>query len=198
MRNVIITGIGGQGTVLAAKLLAQAAQAHGWKVRTAETIGMAQRGGSVVSHVRMGDAGEEVHAPLVSRGTADLIIAFEPGEAGRCLPFLAKEGTVVTAMSAVQPITAALSGSGYSGQGATEGLQAALEGAPAKLAVVDDAALIKASGARKALNVMLLAKALDTGALPITVDDLRDAVRVCVKPQFVDMNLAAIDAALGA
>lgn len=197
MRNVIITGIGGQGTVLAAKLLAQAAQARGWKVRTAETIGMAQRGGSVVSHVRMGDAGEEVHAPLVSNGTADLVIAFEPGEAGRCLPYLAAEGTVVTASSAVQPITAALSGNGYSGSGAIDGLHAALDGTPAKLLVIDDAALVEASGARKALNVMLLACALSTGALPITVDDLRDAVRVCVKPRFVDMNLAAIDAALG-
>lgn len=196
MRNVIITGIGGQGTVLAAKLLAQAAQSRGWKVRTAETIGMAQRGGSVVSHVRMDDAGEDVHAPLVSAGTADLVIAFEPGEAGRCLPYLAQKGTVVTASSAVQPITAALSGSGYSGEGAVKGLHAALDAAPAKLLVVDDAALVQASGARKALNVMLLACALNTGALPITVNDLRDAVRACVKPQFVDMNLAAIDAAL--
>ena len=196
MHNVIITGIGGQGTVLAAKLLAQAAQARGWKVRTAETIGMAQRGGSVVSHVRMGDAGEDVHAPLVSNGTADLVIAFEPGEAGRCLPYLALEGTVVTASSAVQPITAALSGSGYSGSRAIDGLHAALDETPAKLLVIDDAALVEASGARKALNVMLLACALSTGALPITVDDLREAVRVCVKSRFVDMNLAAIDAAL--
>ena len=72
MRNVLLTGVGGQGTVLAAKVLAQAAQAKGWQVRTAETIGMAQRGGSVVSHVRMGDNGEEVIAPLVAKGTADI------------------------------------------------------------------------------------------------------------------------------
>ena len=63
MINVMLTGVGGQGTVLAAKVLAQAAQEKGWHVRTAETIGMAQRGGSVVSHVRMGDAGEEVYSP---------------------------------------------------------------------------------------------------------------------------------------
>ena len=85
MRNVLLTGVGGQGTVLAAKVLAQAAQAKGWQVRTAETIGMAQRGGSVVSHVRMGDNGEEVIAPLVAKGTADMIIAFEPAEAARVL-----------------------------------------------------------------------------------------------------------------
>ena len=72
MRNVLLSGVGGQGTVLAAKVLAQAAQEKGWQVRTAETIGMAQRGGNVVSHVRMGDAGEEVFAPLLAEGTADL------------------------------------------------------------------------------------------------------------------------------
>ena len=196
MLNILITGVGGQGTVLAAKLLAQAAQARGWQVRTAETIGMAQRGGSVVSHVRMGDKGEHVEAPLLNQATADLIIAFEPGEAARCLPYLASGGTLVTASSAVQPITAALSGSGYSGSGAIKGLHRALDGTDARLLVVDDAELVAASKARKALNVMLLACALDTGAVPITTDDLRDAVRVCVKPRFVDMNLAAIDAAL--
>ena len=196
MRNVLITGIGGQGTVLAAKLLAQAASARGWQVRTAETIGMAQRGGSGVSHVRMGDAGENVEAPLLNQGTAQLIVAFEPGEAARCLPFLAPGGTVVTATTAVQPITAALSGSGYSSQGAVEGLRAALEGTQAQLVVVDDAALVAATGNRKALNVMLLARALSTGCLPLTLDDLRSAVRACVKPRFVDMNLAAIDTAV--
>lgn len=196
MLNILITGIGGQGTVLAAKLLAQAAAARGWKVRTAETIGMAQRGGSVVSHVRMGSGGEEVAAALLSSATADLIIAFEPGEAARCLPYLAEEGTVVTATTAVQPVTAALSGSGYASAGAIEGLRVALDDAPTKLVVVDDAALVEASGARKALNVMLLACALDACELPITVDDLREAVKATVKPQFVEMNLAAIDAAL--
>ena len=67
MLNILLTGVGGQGTVLAAKVLAQAALEKGWQVRTAETIGMAQRGGNVVSHVRIGNKGEQVHAPLVSR-----------------------------------------------------------------------------------------------------------------------------------
>ena len=76
MKNVVLTGIGGQGTVLAAKILAQAAQARGWHVRTAETIGMAQRGGSVTSHVRMGNEGEHVASPLVGAAAADMLIAF--------------------------------------------------------------------------------------------------------------------------
>ena len=113
MRNVLLTGVGGQGTVLAAKVLAQAAQAKGWQVRTAETIGMAQRGGSVVSHVLMGDNREEVIAPLVAKGTADMIIAFEPAEAARVLPYLAPDGVMVSATTSIQPITAALSTEPY-------------------------------------------------------------------------------------
>lgn len=78
MINVSIAGIGGQGSVLAARILAQAAEAKGWQVRSAETIGMAQRGGDVMSHVRMGNAGEEVFSPLPAKGTVDVLIALEP------------------------------------------------------------------------------------------------------------------------
>ena len=113
MKNVVLTGIGGQGTVLAAKILAQAAQARGWHVRTAETIGMAQRGGSVVSHVRMGDAGEQVASPLVPQTQADMLIAFEPGEGARMRDILKHEGVMVTASRAVQPVTASLSKESY-------------------------------------------------------------------------------------
>ena len=93
MLNILLTGVGGQGTVLAAKVLAQAALEKGWQVRTAETIGMAQRGGNVVSHVRMGDAGEEVFAPLLAEGTADLVIACASAtRASRCMrPWSAEE-----------------------------------------------------------------------------------------------------------
>ena len=95
MLNIMITGVGGQGTVLAAKLLAQAAEARNWRVRTAETIGMAQRGGSVVSHVRLANQGEScIDAPLIARGEADLIIAFEPAEAVRCLGYLRPGGAL--------------------------------------------------------------------------------------------------------
>ena len=113
MKNIVLTGIGGQGTVLAAKILAQAAQARGWHVRTAETIGMAQRGGSVVSHVRMGDCGEQVAAPLVSEGCADMLIAFEPGEGVRMARILKPGGVMVTASRVVQPVTASLSKEPY-------------------------------------------------------------------------------------
>lgn len=196
MRNVLLTGVGGQGTVLAAKVLAQAAQAKGWQVRTAETIGMAQRGGSVVSHVRMGDNGEEVIAPLVAKGTADMIIAFEPAEAARVLPYLAPDGVMVSATTSIQPITAALSTEPYLAEATIASLRGRLNGcaaAPARFVLVDDEAVLSQVENRKALNTVLLAFALKTGHLPLSLDDLRDAIRVCVKPRFVELNLAAID-----
>ena len=196
MRNVLLTGVGGQGTVLAAKVLAQAAQAKGWQVRTAETIGMAQRGGSVVSHVRMGDNGEEVIAPLVAKGTADMIIAFEPAEAARVLPYLAPDGVMVSATTSVQPITAALSTEPYLAEATIASLRGRLNGsaeAPARFVLIDDEAVLSQVGNRKVLNTVLLAFALKTGHLPLSLGDLRDAVRACVKPRFVELNLAAID-----
>lgn len=196
MRNVLLTGVGGQGTVLAAKVLAQAAQAKGWQVRTAETIGMAQRGGSVVSHVRMGDNGEEVIAPLVAKGTADMIIAFEPAEAARVLPYLAPDGVMVSATTSIQPITAALSTEPYLAETTVTSLGKRLNGsaeAPARFVLVDDEAVLSQVGNRKALNTVLLAFALKTGHLPLSLDDLRDAIRACVKLRFVELNLAAID-----
>lgn len=193
MRNVLLAGVGGQGTVLAAKVLAQAAQEKGWQVRTAETIGMAQRGGNVVSHVRMGDDGEEVFAPLVAQGTADLVIAFEPAEAARVLPYLAPDGVLVTATTAVQPVTAALSERPYRAADIVARIEAQLANTASTFVAVDDAALTDRVGSRKVLNTLLLASALAAGHIPLDLDDLRRAIEACVKPQFVALNLAAID-----
>lgn len=197
MLNILLTGVGGQGTVLAAKLLAQAAQEKGWQVRTAETIGMAQRGGSVVSHVRMGNEGEEVYSPLIAKGTADMAIAFEPAEAARVIPYLAPEGVLVTASTAIQPVTAALAKSAYRGDTMIEKLRTLFASDPARLVVVDDGDVLGRIGNRRVLNTVLLASALDTGRIPLGLGDLRAAIRVCVKPSFVDLNLEAIDIAIG-
>lgn len=193
MLNVMLTGVGGQGTVLAAKVLAQAAQEKGWHVRTAETIGMAQRGGSVVSHVRMGNDGEEVLSPLIARGCADVIIAFEPAEGARMLPYLAPKGVLVTATTDVQPVTAALAKGSYRGDVILQGLREAFSQAPDQLVIVPDDELLESIGSRKVLNTVLLAKAIGTGRLPLDLEDLRTAIRACVKPAFVDLNLRAID-----
>ena len=189
MINVVLTGIGGQGTVLAAKILAQAAQNRGWHVRTAETIGMSQRGGSVVSHVRMGNSGEEGASPLVSRGQADMMIAFEPGEAARILPLLRRDGVLVTASRVVQPVTASLSKTVYEAAPVLE----ALGKRQGRTIVVDEAPLLEAVGNPKSLNIILLTVAMSAGVLGLSQEEFRVAVSECLKPKFVDMNLAAID-----
>lgn len=211
MINILLTGVGGQGTVLAAKVLAVAAASKGWQVRTAETIGMAQRGGSVVSHVRMGNLGEQVHAPLITPGTADLIIAFEPGEAARVLPYLSKTGTMVTATSTVEPVSAALGNSEYNSKQIIDNIQLSLYNAmvrnitrgkaraprQAALIPVDDATIIKRLGGnRKVLNSVMLSAAIAQNVIPLTLEELTDAIEVCVKPQYVEMNIQAIEKTL--
>lgn len=215
MINIMLAGVGGQGTVLAAKVLAQAAANKGWQGRTAETIGMAQRGGNVVSHVRMGNDGEEVYAPLVAQGSADVIIGFEPAETARVLPYLAPGGLVVTAQTSIQPVTAALSKVPYKSEvvlqhiaeslglgGEAEGSSGACyidenESKSARLVTVNDAQICDELGTRKPLNMIMLASALAQNRLPLSVDDLKEAVALCVKPQLVAMNLEAIDKAVG-
>ena len=113
------------------------------------------------------------------------------------LPYLAPTGTLVFATTAVQPVTAALSKNPYRASDVIANMERALAGTQAKLVPVDDAALTKAAGSRKVLNSLLLAKALQTGCVPIDVEDLRAAIAACVKPRFVDMNLQAINVAVG-
>lgn len=195
MLNIMITGVGGQGTVLAAKLLAQAAETRNWRVRTAETIGMAQRGGSVVSHVRLANQDEpRIDAPLIAHGEADLIIAFEPAEAVRCLGYLRPGGALVSATSSVQPVTAALSRDAYSSKPALEYLRQTVP----NCLLVDDTALIKQIGSPKALNVALLASAVAISDLGLTVEELRAAMHASVRSQFVALNDRAIDVAVAA
>lgn len=170
MKNVVLTGIGGQGTVLAAKILAQAAQARGWHVRTAETIGMAQRGGSVVSHVRMGDAGEQVASPLVPRAQADMLIAFEPGEGVRMAGVLKPGGAMVTASRVVQPVTASLSREPYEAQAVLDALRAkACETIQVSRQVRDEAP--QGAVAADVSNAPASRVSSDEGAFDATADD---------------------------
>ncbi len=195
MLNIMITGVGGQGTVLAAKLLAQAAETRNWRARTAETIGMAQRGGSVVSHVRLANQDEpRIDATLIAHGEADLIIAFEPAEAVRCLGYLRPGGALVSATSSVQPVTAALSRDAYSSKPFLEYLRQTVP----NCLLVDDTALIKQIGSPKALNVALLASAVAISDLGFTVEELRAAMHASVRSQFVALNDRAIDVAVAA
>ena len=132
MTNILICGIGGQGTVLAAKLLDQAAIASGLPVHSAETIGMAQRGGSVTSHVRIG---KECFSPLIPFGTADMIISFEMCEAVRNLEYLKKGGSVIVNKKIMTPPASLLAGKSFEESAMLE----ALGKAAGKVVVIDSA-----------------------------------------------------------
>ena len=200
MINISLAGIGGQGSVLAAKILAEAARAKGWQVRTAETTGIAQRGGDVMSHVRMGNNGEEVFSPLPGDASDDVIIALEPGEGLRALHLLKPEGVMVVARSGVAPTVGDFKSPTYN----PSKMLAALHASGARVVEVDDAALCGALGSRKALNIIMLASALRAVNDPacasalrgvLTLDDMRAVIPSCVKERFVEMNLRAIDLA---
>lgn len=185
-RNCLLCGVGGQGVVLASRLIAYAAMEQGDFVRTTETIGMAQRGGSVVSHVR---AGREVHSPLIPAKSADVILAFEPGEAVRCLPYLKENGLVITNSRIVKPVTSSLSGGNYSGQDMIRYLQERRD----NLLVVDGEEICRRAGSPKVLNVALLGAAAKSGALGITVEEMLNAVRKNVKEKYIALNETALE-----
>lgn len=183
--NCVICGVGGQGNVLASRLIAQVLLARDEHVKTAETIGMAQRGGSVASHVR----GGHPQSPLVPLGCADCIIAFEPGEAVRCIDYLAPSGTIIVNTQAAQPPVAALQGIDYDG---TEALAYLRSLSDVTLVEVDGAAICEQAGSAKVLNIALLAAAVKSGALGITREELEEAIRQRLHPRFHEMNLRAV------
>ena len=184
-KDIVLCGVGGQGTVLASKLISDAAMAQGIPIMSAETIGMAQRGGSVFSHVRLG---EGVYSPMIAEGEADLILAFEPGEAVRCFPYLKEGGTVVVSNRAVMPVTAALSGSSYDGQEMIDYLRRHVE----NLVVVDTKAALEDLGSAKVLNLLLLGAALYSGTLGFSEEDMKAAIRARLPEKLHELNFRAL------
>ncbi|MBR1638783.1 MAG: indolepyruvate oxidoreductase subunit beta [Treponema sp.] len=183
-KNIIICGVGGQGTVLAAKVLSQAAISKGERVLSAETIGMAQRGGSVVSHVRIGS---DVFSPLVPQGQADVLIAFEAAEAVRNIDYLKQGGTVIVNKKVVQPVTASLSGKSFD-----EGeMISYLEKVAARVIAVDTDEACRELGSSKVVNMVLLGAASRSGL--IDKEEVKNAIRELVKPDFYELNVKAID-----
>ncbi len=184
--NCILAGVGGQGTVLASKLIARTALDNGLAVRTAETIGMAQRGGCVVSHVR---TGEKIFSPLIPFKQADIIIAFEPAEAVRCLPYLKENGTVISCVKGIQPVTAALMNDDYDGSEMVDFLKNNVK----DLVLVDGEEICNQVGSAKVLNIALLGAALESGKLGLTKEQLVTSINQLVKEKFVEMNMKALD-----
>ena len=185
-KNIVLCGVGGQGTVLASKLLAAAAMSKDIPVMSAETIGMAQRGGSVFSHLRMGD---NLYSPMIETGTADLIIGFEPSETVRMLPYLKDHGHIVVSTRAVKPVTATLSGSDYDAPQMLEYLKAAVP----NLTLVNADQACADIGSSKVLNMVLLGAAIRTGVLDFTISEIEDIMKYTLPEKFHEKKLRAIN-----
>lgn len=185
MKSCLLCGVGGQGTVLASRILADAAMEKGCFARTAETIGMAQRGGSVVSHVRFGNV---VPSSMIPFGKADVIIGFEPGEVVRNLAYLKEDGIVIVCKREVQPITATISGNSYSGEQMLDYIKSKVE----KCYIIDGDKISAECGSTKVLNVAVVGAVTKSGALDISLEDVEKILKTRLKPQFLEMNRKAL------
>ena len=184
-KDIMICGVGGQGTVLASKIIAASAMEDGSAVHSAETIGMAQRGGPVTSHVRIGD---DAFSPLIPIGGADLLIAFEPSEAVRNLRYLKKDGFVIVNRVPMKP-TSLGSAEGYDGKAEIAFVQS-----KCRCLVVDSDELCAPFGSSKFFNVAVLGAAAGSGELGISADTIKNTIVSIVPERFQEKNLAAFEA----
>ena len=182
-KDILICGVGGQGTVLASKIIAAAAMEEGSPVHSAETIGMAQRGGSVTSHVRIGG---EAYSPLIPFGGADMLLAFEPGEAVRNLRYLKKGGIAVVNTSAVKSVTESLKETGYDGSEMTAYLKE-----KCSCIFVNAEEVCRPFGSTKFFNIIMLGVAAGSGHLGLEKDTLLKQIEQRVPSRFLDVNLRA-------
>jgi len=182
--NIIIAGVGGQGTVLASRLITAAAMKKGFDVRTTETIGMAQRGGSVFGHCRIGD---NIFSPLIPLGKANALIALEPAEAARQLTYLKKDATVLVCSAAIKPVTDVNTNILYETTAITEFLKA---NSP-KLIMIDGKRLSEQNA--KTLNVTLLGAAVQSGIFPFDAETLKSVLCEVFHHRFLEMNLKAFE-----
>ncbi len=184
-QDILICGVGGQGTVLASKIIAASAMSQNLPVRSAETIGMAQRGGSVTSHVRIGS---DVYSPLIRKGHADILLGFEPAEVVRNISYLKEGGIAIVNTAATIPAGEALSPSGYKADDMIDYL-----GKNHSCIFVDGPAECSRLGSIKFLNILLLGAASGSGRLMIEKETITEEIKKTVPAKFTDINLKAFE-----
>ena len=182
--NILIVGVGGQGTLLASVLLGNLALDKDYDVKLSEVHGMAQRGGSVVTHVKISEDG--VNSPLIEEGDADVIIAFEELEAYRWLPYLKKGGTMYVNTQQWLPMPVVMGQAKY-----PEDILETLEKNAAKVKAFDALKIAEECGSVKAVNVVLLGAA--SNDLPFDEAAWIKVIEENVKPKFVDLNKKAFE-----
>jgi len=180
-KNIMIVGVGGQGTLLASKLMGKAFIEQGYDVKVSEVHGMSQRGGSVVTYVRYGD---KVYSPLVEKGEADIIIAFEQLEAARWVPFLRPGGVLITNTQKIFPMPVISGAAVY-----PAGVLDEIRGKRITVIDIDAVTLAEQSGSQKAVNVVLLGVAARYLGLERPVWE--EIIRSTVPPKTVEVNQTA-------
>lgn len=186
LKSIVIAGVGGQGTLLASKILSVAAHKRGLFVRTSETIGMAQRGGSVSSHLRIGS--DEV-SPVIPSRHADILIGFELAEAVRQIPKLAAGALAVVNIDSIIPVNVALKQGKY----LEDEYMALLKTVTPGLVMLSGTPLALEAGDVRTLNIVLLGAAAGAGVLPFSEEEIRSAIKESVRPKLFDMNMRAFD-----
>lgn len=185
--RMIIVAVGGQGNLLASKVLGEAALLAGIPVRMSEIHGMAQRGGVVESAIVFGDA----KSTIISDGEADLLVGFEPSETLRALCKCNANTIVITNMTPLPPYTVAIGKGTYPD---LDRIQSLIRSKTGRLIALDAETLAKSAGSVMAVNIVLIGALIQTGALPIPKEYLEEAIRTKTKKAFVDVNLKAFDA----
>ncbi|MCQ2468980.1 MAG: indolepyruvate oxidoreductase subunit beta [Ruminococcus sp.] len=182
-KSIMIVGVGGQGSLLASRLLGNVLLAQGYDVKVSEVHGMSQRGGSVVTYVKYGD---KVYSPIIEKGEADAVISFELLEAARCLPYLKKGGKLITSTQKIEPMPVITGAAQY-----PDDLAEKIKAAGADIIAVDALSLAEQAGTAKASNVVLM------GVFAATTDYSDDlwqkALEQCVPPKFLELNKKAFE-----
>lgn len=181
-KNIMIVGVGGQGTLLASRILGNVAIGEGYDVKVSEVHGMSQRGGSVVTYVKYG---EKVYSPIIDKGGADIILAFELLEAERSIPFLKKGGKLIVNSQKIDPMPVITGAAEYPAD-IDEKLSAV-----ADTTVVDALSAAKEAGNIKSVNVVLIGVLAKTTDIPY--EKWIEALKTTVPAKFLDVNLKAFD-----
>jgi indolepyruvate ferredoxin oxidoreductase beta subunit len=185
-KRLIIVAVGGQGNLLASKVLGEAALLAEIPVRMSEIHGMAQRGGVVESAVVFGDA----DSTIISDAEADVLVGFEPSETLRALNKCNAGTVVITNTAPLPPFTVAIGKGTYPD---IQELQELIRNKTARLIAFDALALAKKAGNRMSLNMVLLGSLIQTGLMPVSAEDVKEAIRTSTKKAFVDINIKAFE-----
>lgn len=183
-KNIMIVGVGGQGSVLASKLLGHLLTSQNYDVKVSEVHGMSQRGGSVVTYVRYGD---KVYSPVIDKGQADFIVSFEMLEAARNLEFLKHDGQIVTSTQETDPMPVLTGAMTY-----PENLLDKIKSLGVKIDALDCLKLAEEAGSSKAVNLVLLGR-LSNYFDDIPVKAWEESINSCVPAKFLELNLKAFN-----